>query len=110
MQNQIRFFIWFMCTGETSVIYKRWQRKFVESPNCSMCASLNEENIHAVRDCIAAKEILVEIGVAQLPKHILLPIYEGLDELELQSYVSILSSGMRSGLHYFMLVDLEVAE
>ncbi|KAJ7964039.1 Ribonuclease H [Quillaja saponaria] len=54
---RIKFFVWLAYLNKLLTNDLRWKRKMVDLPSCSLCSSLVEDVLHAVRDCSHVSQI-----------------------------------------------------
>ncbi|KAJ7982509.1 Ribonuclease H [Quillaja saponaria] len=54
---RIKFFVWLAYLNKLLTNDLRWKRKMVDLPSCSLCSSLVEDVLHAIRDCSHVSQI-----------------------------------------------------
>lgn len=56
-QEQIKMFMWPMEHDKFLTNYSRWHRHLSSTPYCDQCEAVEEDALHAIRDCKSSKEV-----------------------------------------------------
>lgn len=68
VQQCVKIFIWLLAYDKVLTKLSIWRRRLMDNSDCRLCREEREDSIHAIRDCMALREVWNSFLPSQLDK------------------------------------------